>query len=171
MKKLLLGLFMLIALFSFAVTNVIYMVGDGMGINQALLASYIEGRILNFLRTQNIGIVTNYSANSNVTDSAAAGTALFSGFKTNNGMIGMLPDGTIVPTIAEIAAKQGVKIGIISTSRITHATPGAVYGHVKSRKDENTLAEQLVNSPITVAFGGGGEISLQQVAKEKMEKI
>ncbi|WGS66080.1 alkaline phosphatase [Marinitoga aeolica] len=52
------------------------------------------------------------SANSNVTDSAAAGTALFSGFKTNNGMIGMLPDGTIVPTIAEIAAQNGVKIGV-----------------------------------------------------------
>lgn len=155
MKKLLLCLFLLLALFSFAVTNVIYMVGDGMGINHALLASYLEGRILNFLKTQNIGIITTHSANSNVTDSAAAGTALFTGFKTNNGMIGMLPDGTIVPTIAEIAAKQGVKIGIISTSRITHATPGAVFGHVESRDDENTLAEQLVNSPITVAFGGG----------------
>ncbi|SHE91054.1 alkaline phosphatase [Marinitoga hydrogenitolerans DSM 16785] len=156
MRKLLVVFLLVISVLGFSVVkNVIYMVGDGMGINQAMLASYLEGRLMNFMKTQNIGIVTTFSANSNVTDSAAAGTALFSGFKTNNGMIGMLPDGTVVPTIAEIAAKNGVKIGVISTSRITHATPGAVYGHVESRGDENTLAEQLVNSPITVAFGGG----------------
>ncbi|NUU99755.1 alkaline phosphatase [Marinitoga sp. 1154] len=156
MKRMFLILFLIVAIFTFsAVKNVIYMVGDGMGLNQVMLASYLEGRLINFLKTQNLGLVTTFSANSNVTDSAAAGTALFSGFKTNNGMIGMLPDGTIVPSIAEIAAKKGVKVGVISTSRITHATPGAVYGHVTTRKDENTLAEQLVNSPITLAFGGG----------------
>ncbi|MDK2838992.1 MAG: alkaline phosphatase [Thermosipho sp. (in: thermotogales)] len=155
MKKLLLILLLLVSVFSFSVKNVIYMIGDGMGINHVMLASYLEGRLLEFMKTQNIALVTTHSANSNVTDSAAAGTALFTGFKTNNGMINILPDGTTVPTIAEIAAKYGVKIGIIATSRITHATPGAVYGHVNSRNDENTLAEQLVNSPITVAFGGG----------------
>ncbi|MBB6062491.1 alkaline phosphatase [Thermosipho japonicus] len=155
MKKLLLILLLLVSVFSFSVKNVIYMIGDGMGINHAILASYLEGRLLEFMKTQNIALVTTHSANSNVTDSAAAGTALFTGFKTNNGMIGILPDGTTVPTIAEIAAKHSVKIGIIATSRITHATPGTVYGHVNSRKDENTLAEQLVNCSITVAFGGG----------------
>ncbi|APT75207.1 alkaline phosphatase [Marinitoga sp. 1137] len=155
MKKFLLVLFLVLTILAFPVKNVILMIGDGMGINHVMLASYLEGRLINFLKTQNIGIATTYSANSNVTDSAAAGTALLTGFKTNNGMIGMLPDGTVVPTIAEFAAKKGVKVGVISTSRITHATPGAVYGHVSSRKDENTLAEQLVNSDVTVAFGGG----------------
>jgi len=152
---LLLALLLVTAVALGFVKNVIYMIGDGMSFNNLVLASYIEGKRLTLLNAPYTGVVITHSANSIVTDSAAAGTALFSGFKTNNGMIGMLPDGTVVPTIAEIAAKNGVKIGIVVTSRVTHATPAAVYGHVKSRKDENTLAEQLVNSDLTVVFGGG----------------
>ena len=50
-----------------------------------MLASYLEGRLINFLKTDNVGICTAYSANSNVTNSAAAETALLTRFKTNNG--------------------------------------------------------------------------------------
>nr|WP_201029941.1 alkaline phosphatase [Kosmotoga arenicorallina] len=126
-----------------------------MGLNHLILTSYLEGRELNIMKAPNLAMSLTFSANSNVTDSAAAGTALAAGFKTNNGMIGVLPDGTPIPSIADFAAQNGVKTGIIATSRITHATPAAFYGHVNSRSDENTLAEQLVNSQITVAFGGG----------------
>ncbi|SHH57006.1 alkaline phosphatase [Thermosipho atlanticus] len=148
-------LLVVIVLGNFGVKNVIYFIGDGMGINQILLASYIEGRTLNIMKAPYVGFATTYSANSLVTDSAAAGTALAAGFKTNNGMIGMLPDGTIVPSIFEVVSKYGVKTGIVVTCRVTHATPGAFYGHVTSRKDENTLAEQLINSSIDVVMGGG----------------
>lgn len=137
------------------VKNVIYMIGDGMGINHVLLTSYLEGRELYMLQAPYTGFVLTFSANSNVPDSAAAGTALACGYKTNNGMIGMLPDGKVVTNIAEIAAQYGIKTGIVATCRITHATPAAFYGHVSSRRDENTLAEQLVDSYLTVAFGGG----------------
>jgi len=160
MKRISTFLFILIMISIFAIAqgyvkNVILLIGDGMGINQVLLSSYLEGRVLNMMKAPFTGFVLTYSANSNVTDSAAAGTALACGFKTNNGMIGILPDGSIIPTIAEIAASKGINTGIVVTCRVTHATPAAFYGHVKSRNDENTLAEQLVNSPLKVVLGGG----------------
>ncbi|WGS65915.1 hypothetical protein JRV97_05045 [Marinitoga aeolica] len=58
MKKVFILIFLLLTLLSFSVKNVIYMIGDGMGINQVMLASYLEGRLMNFMKTQNIGLVT-----------------------------------------------------------------------------------------------------------------
>ena len=72
-------------------------------------------------------------------------------------MIGILPNGEIVSTISEVLAKEGYKTGIIATSRITHATPASYYGHVLDRDDEDKLAEQLVNSNLSVVLGGGSK--------------
>jgi alkaline phosphatase len=159
MKKLLLIMLLSLMLVTLVIAgytkNVILLIGDGMGINHVLLTSFIEERELHMMKAPYFGSATTYSANSNVTDSAAAGTSLSTGFKTNNGMISILPDGTIVPTIVEIAAKYGVKTGIVSTCRVTHATPASFYGHVEDRDYENELAEQLVNSPLDVVLGGG----------------
>jgi alkaline phosphatase len=159
MKKgiLLVMLVLVVSLLSFAgdVKNVIFLIGDGMGPNQMLLSAYLEGRELYMMQLPYTGYAITYSADSNVTDSAAAGTALASGYKTNNGFIGMLPEGEVVPTIAEVLAEQGYKTGVIATSRITHATPAAYYGHSNDRDAEQVLAEQLVNSNLTVALGGG----------------
>ena len=120
-----------------------------------LLSAYLEGRELYMMQMPYTGYAITYSADSNVTDSAAAGTALASGYKTNSGFIGVLPNGEIVPTIAEVLAEQGYKTGVVATSRITHATPASFYGHVLSRNEEDKLAEQLVNSNLTVVLGGG----------------
>ncbi|MBT1248424.1 MULTISPECIES: alkaline phosphatase [unclassified Thermosipho (in: thermotogales)] len=159
--------FMVVVFGNFGVKNVIYFIGDGMGINHLVLASLLEGKTLNIMKSPFVGYVTTYSANSLVTDSAAAGTALATGFKTNNGMIGMLPDGTIVPTIFEIVSKYGMKTGIVVTCRVTHATPGAFYGHVKTRKDEKTLANQLLNSKLDVVMGGGWKYFDEKIVSEK----
>lgn len=137
------------------VRNVIYFIGDGMGFNHVYLASILEGRPLSMMKTQYVGIVKTFSANTWVTDSAAAGTAMATGFKTNNGMIGMLPNKERVPSIAEVLKSYGVKIGIVVTCRVTHATPAAFYGHVPDRDMENELAEQLVESGFDVIMGGG----------------
>ncbi|MEN3008838.1 alkaline phosphatase [Pseudothermotoga sp.] len=157
MKKLLtvLLLFASIVLVLAYVKNVIYFIGDGMGFNHVYLASILEGRPLNMMKTQYVGIVRTFSANTWVTDSAAAGTAMASGFKTKNGMIGMLPSGEPVPSIAEVLKSYGVKVGIVVTCRITHATPAAFYGHVPDRDMENELAEQLIKSDFDVIMGGG----------------
>ncbi len=162
MKKrsiLLVLLVFLVSLLSFAsgVNNVIFFIGDGMGANHMLLASYLEGYELTMMKAPYTGYALTYSADSNVTDSAAAGTALATGYKTNNGMIGILPNGEIVSTISEVLAKEGYKTGIIATSRITHATPASYYGHVLDRDDEDKLAEQLVNSNLSVVLGGGSK--------------
>ncbi|HBT38499.1 MAG: Alkaline phosphatase [Thermotoga sp. 50_1627] len=158
MKRLLIIL-MLVLLVTFVtasyVKNVIYFIGDGMGFNHVYFASILEGRPLNMMKSQHVGIVKTFSANTWVTDSAAAGTALATGFKTNNGMIGMLPNGELVPSIAEILKSYGVKVGIVVTCRVTHATPAAFYGHVPDRDMENELAEQLIESDFDVVMGGG----------------
>lgn len=147
---------LLVALVFSQVKNVIYLIGDGMGLSQVYLTSMLEGRPLSLMKTPYIGLVKTHSANSWVTDSAAAGTALASGFKTNNGMINILPDGTVVPTIFEVAKTYGVRTGIVVTCRVTHATPAAFYAHVKSRNEENEIARQLVeNETVDVVMGGG----------------
>lgn len=136
--------------------NIIYLVGDGMSFNQLLLASILEGRVLTTMTLPYTAITTTYSYNSWVTDSAPAGTALFSGFKTLNRAIGVFPNGEPITSIFEIAKNGGYKIGLAVTCRVTHATPASVYGHVSNRDDELTLAKQLAESgTVDVVFGGG----------------
>jgi len=139
--------------------NIIYLVGDGMSFNQLLLASILEGRVLATMTMPYTGITTTYSADSWVTDSAPAGTALFSGYKTLNRAIGVLPNGSAVSSMFESAKKVGFNIGLAVTCRVTHATPAAMYGHVSSRDDEVTLAKQLAESGVVdVIFGGGWDM-------------
>ena len=112
---------------------VFFFIGDGMGIPQrAAAAAFAEKELaIDSLPVQ--GITTTYASNQFITDSAAAGTALASGCKTNVGYIGVKPDFTPVKTIAEVAKEQGKKVGIVSTVSIDHATPAAFYAHEKSR--------------------------------------
>ncbi|WP_448376213.1 alkaline phosphatase [Fervidobacterium sp.] len=139
--------------------NIIYLVGDGMSFNQLLLASILEGRVLTTMTLPYTGITTTYSADSWVTDSAPAGSALFGGYKTLNRAIGVLPNGTPMPSMFEIAKRAGYNIGLAVTCRVTHATPAAMYGHVPSRDDEVTLAKQLADSGVVdVIFGGGWDM-------------
>ena len=79
-----------------------------------------------------------------VTDSAAAGTAMATGKKTNNGMISVTPDGKEVKTILEAAKEVGKATGLVATSTITHATPAVFAAHVESRGSEAEIAKQLV---------------------------
>jgi alkaline phosphatase len=147
-----------VTIISFAL-NIIYLVGDGMSFNQLLLASILEGRVLTTMTLPYTGITTTYSADSWVTDSAPAGTALFGGYKTLNRAIGVLPNGTPMPSIFEIAKRTGYNVGLAVTCRVTHATPASVYGHVTNRDDEVTLAKQLAESgTVDVIFGGGWDM-------------
>lgn len=76
--------------------GVILFIGDGMGINQlraaAIYSQQVFGKSLEIDSIATRGITTTYSADSEVTDSAAASTALYSGYKTNNGVLNILPD-------------------------------------------------------------------------------
>ena len=83
------------------VKNIIFMIGDGMGYEQISAAWVCNGGKLNLDNFSKIGIQRTYSANKLVTDSAAAGTALATGHKTNNGMVAMSPDTVSVKSLAE----------------------------------------------------------------------
>jgi len=151
----------------FAVKNVIFLIGDGMGLAHITLTSYFVGKPLEMMKMPYSGLMYTYSANSFVTDSAAAGTALATGYKTFNGMICMTPDGKPVMTLFEAAKKVGKATGVVTTTRVTHATPAAFYAHVKNRDEEKEIARQLVEgTTIDVAFGGG----MKHFSEELLEK-
>jgi alkaline phosphatase len=145
------------------IRNVIICIGDGMGINQIALtrmkAAGRDGRLY-IERMPVTGLVCTHSASALVTDSAAAGTALASGVKTTNGMIGMTPDGKEYVTILEAAKDKGMTTGLVVTSTITHATPATFASHVRSRKAEDAIAEQLIANRVNVLFGGGRKFFL-----------
>ena len=155
------------------VKNVILCIGDGMGLSQVAVSRLkVAGRHgkLHMERMPVAGLVRTHSGNSLVTDSAASGTALASGVKTHNGMIGMTPDERVHVTIMEMAHAKGMATGLVVTSSITHATPACFAAHVPSRKMETQIAEQLIAGGVNVLLGGGREFFLPQSAPGSARK-
>jgi alkaline phosphatase len=148
--------------------NVIIMVPDGCSMSIATLARLYKGEDNNLDKLLT-GSVRTYSANSVITDSAAAATAFATGYKTTSGFIGVAPhtDDLIpgftpeikpyypLPTILEGAKYNGKSTGIVVTSVIAHATPGGFTGHTSSRSMYDDIMEQMVHQDLDVAFGGG----------------
>ncbi len=118
---------------------IFYYIGDGMGMGQVMGAEAYNRTVkgsddnLLMMRFPVSSVATTYSASSPVTDSAAAGTALSSGVKTNNGMLGVTPDSTAVNSIAKTLFDDGYGVGIVTSVYPDDATPGAFYTHVPSR--------------------------------------
>lgn len=126
-------------------------IGDGMGHENVSVAesylSYKDGLIggtqLCFTQFPYLGMADTYSANDRITDSSAGGTAIACGVKTNNGMLGVDPDGNPVYSFALDLQDRGYNIGIMSTVQVNHATPGAFYGHTKSRYDYYGITQEI----------------------------
>jgi len=150
------------------VKNIILMIGDGMGgaqVASARIRALGADKKLYMEKMPVTGLVNTYAANNLVTDSAAAATALASGYKTNNGMIGVTPDGKSVVSILEALKSEGFAVGLVATSSITHATPAAFASHVMLRKYEDKIAPQLVENRVNVILGGGREFFLPKSEK------
>ena len=138
------------------VKNIIFMIGDGMGLEQLSTAWIVNNRHLNI--TDNfpyVGLQWTYSASKLVTDSAAAGTALATGSKTNNGMIAMSPDGQPLETLSEYAKSKGKKTGTSVVCRICDATPAVFSTHYETRDSLYDITAQFVDSKLDFLFGGG----------------
>lgn len=138
------------------VKNVILMIGDGMGLEQLSTAWIVNNRHLNI--TDNftyVGLQWTYSASRLVTDSAAAGTALATGSKTNNGMIATSPDGQPLETLSEYAKSKGMKTGTSVVCRVCDATPAVFSTHHTNRDSLYNIMAQFVDSEIDFLFGGG----------------
>ncbi len=137
------------------VRNVIFLIGDGMGLPHVYAAMTAAGIPLNIQRTEVTGLQTSFSADNYVTDSAAAGTALSSGTKTNNGMIAVDPQGNKVKTILETAEENGLATGLVATASVTHATPASFIAHQSSRSSYEDIAKDFLRTDIDVFIGGG----------------
>lgn len=146
--------------------NIILFIGDGMGPDQVASAvanaygqqldEQGEPRKLSFEEFPVYGYITTFSANSFVTDSAAAGTALACGVKTDNGVLGMDINGQPVQSTAEIAKQKGKAVGIMSSVGLNHATPAAFYAHVSGRGSYDEILEQFFqNQSADILIGGG----------------
>ncbi|NLL90466.1 MAG: alkaline phosphatase [Dehalococcoidales bacterium] len=146
---------------------VFMLIGDGMSAVQINAAQVLNGNnTLGEISTNNLlfasfpacGMATTHDSTSFCPDSASTATAMSTGYKTHSGVIGMAVDkSTPVTNIAELLKAEGMKIGIISTVTINHATPAAYYAHVASRSDYYGIALQMAESGFD--FFAGGEIS------------
>ncbi len=173
--------------------NVLFFLGDGMGMTTMTAARIYkvgEDGELTMDTLPETAFIKTFSANAQVTDSAPSMSAYMTGVKMNNEVISMTPDtsaydpatqkdyvsgadstcptggnGKAVTTLLELAKSAGRATGVVTTTRITHATPAATYAHICHRDGENAIAAQMVpggagfNSAlldgIDVVFGGG----------------
>jgi len=162
MKKLLTFILFVFLSFGMSAQTVKYVflfIGDGMGPNTVYYTDMVnkainpEAKDLNFYYFPVFSLMSTHSANSLVTDSSAAGTAIATGVKINNGALGYTPDGQTPVTLAELAKRNGFGAGVVTSVGVNHATPASFYGHVESRSQYNELAQQLNESQIDFAAG------------------
>jgi alkaline phosphatase len=159
--------------------NVIFFVGDGMGVSTVTAARVFTAGVAGELVMDTFpytALSRTYSADAITADSAPTMTAMMSGYNTNAGVIGLDDttenrdfnrdgDGKSVWTLLEQAKQRNMKVGVVSTARITHATPAATYAHINNRDNESAIALQALPGDSTyndrlgrgvdVLMGGG----------------
>jgi len=173
--------------------NVIFFLGDGMGLN-TLTAARIYGvgeeGDLTIDTLPETAFIKTFSHDAQVTDSAPSMAAYMTGVKSNNGVISMDGDATYesdcsksagkpVTTLLELAKADGRGTGVVTSTRVTHATPAATYAHICNRDLENDIAVQLVpggagyngalKEGLDVVLGGGSGFFLPKADKGKRE--
>jgi len=133
--------------------NVILLIGDGMGPSHFTAARLTRGAEFQIGRMKTIGLVTTSCADRAVTDSAAAATALATGFKTNYEAVGIDAEGASKPTVLETAEKSGKATGLVTTAYFYDATPAAFASHVKHRSQYAEIAAQMLASGAEIIVG------------------
>jgi alkaline phosphatase len=158
--RLTLSLLLLLAAASFSFARpeadcAILFIGDGMGPNQVAMTGLAKGSPLTFQRFPYSGTVTTIAVDGETTDSAAAGTALATGAKTKDGMLGVNPGGQRLETILERSLRRGKSAGIISNDSLWGATPASFAAHAASRGESSLIAAQVAKSGAMVMLGTG----------------
>lgn len=148
-----------------SVKNIIFMVSDGMSAGVPSLAEALSQRVrgrgthwyeLASNPATACGFMEMHSLNSLVTDSSAASSSWGSGSRIFNGAVNMLPDGTKLKTIGELARQSGRRVGLVTTTTITHATPAGFASVEQSRGNQHLIAPQYLDL-VDVLMGGGIE--------------
>ncbi|MCH3917283.1 MAG: alkaline phosphatase [Spirochaetia bacterium] len=142
--------------------HVILLIGDGMGVPQIAAADAYLGAEdgnwmgkLSFEDFPHQGMTTTYASDRLITDSAAAGTAIATGHKTYCGAISVDDNHTPLTSILAEAQQQGKATGVLTTTRVTHATPAVFLAHNVDRDDENAIAIDESLSGVDFLAGGG----------------
>lgn len=180
--------------------NVILFIGDGMGVSTLTAARILEGQQreqsgeenrLSFEEFPYSALSKTYSTNQQTSDSAPTMSAIITGIKTNEGVLSVNQNaihddqktmaGNETATLLEMAEDKGLSTGVVTTARVTHATPGACYAHTVDRnwesdteipqksRDEGArdIARQLIEfshgDGLEVAMGGGRRKFLPQI--------
>ncbi len=169
-----------------AVKNVILLIPDGMSVGGTTLARWYKGGTPLALDEMACGLVRTYSSDAAIADSAPAGTAYATGFKSHTGYLGVLPDVADMPglqpipkgderkpvaTILEAAKLAGKATGLVVTCEIPHATPAAFSSHYPNRNNYDDILEQQVYSGIDVVLGGGSQFLEPGARKDKEDLI
>lgn len=138
--------------------SIILFIGDGMGANHRLAAQWLSLGQDGALEMDGLPVtatIDTASANSSVTDSAAAATAMATGVRTDNGVIGLDPDGEVLETILEQGSARGRSVGLVTNVQLSHATPAGFAAHVSNRSMMTEIAAQLLDAEVDVLLGGG----------------
>ncbi len=148
--------------------NIIFLIGDGMGLAQMHTGLIANHGQLHMALFKHLGLMQTQPAETFITDSAAAGTALATGYKTKNGTIGM--DATLVarPSVAVAAKQKGKKCAIISSGPITDATPAVFYAHQPKRSMQEEIAADFLKEPMDILAGGGTKYFFERKDKANL---
>jgi len=128
--------------------NVILMIGDGNGLTQISATILANNGDLSLTQLKSIGFIKTQSADDFTTDSAGAGTAIATGQKTNNRAIGTNVSGEAIPNLTDILSKKGFNTGVITTDKITGATPSSFFAHRTDRGMVDEIASDLYTSQL-----------------------
>lgn len=137
--------------------NIILFVGDGMGPAHFTAAKNYRGADFNIGRIHNIGLFTTYCADRNVTDSAAAASALATGEKTKYEALSVDEKGNARRTVLEAAKALGKSAGLVTTAEFYDATPAAFATHIDYRRKYSEIATQMLRSGVDVIAGSGSQ--------------
>lgn len=137
--------------------NVILMIGDGNGLTQISSAMIANRGKLTMNQIQDVALVKTASYDDLITDSAAGGTAMATGHKTNNRSIGVDPEGRPLPSLLTVSYERGLLTIIATTDEINGATPSAFYAHTPERNDSDKIISDLAKAPIDLFIAGGKE--------------
>jgi len=150
--------------------NLVLVIGDGLGVGGTSTASALLHGVRGGLAVEDmatVGLVRTWPIGNLVTDSAASGTAIATGFKTNNRRVSMLPDGRKPVTLLEAARRQGLAAGVVTTTALFDATPACFTTHSSSRKQHGEILSSMLDSGLEVMLGG--DWGLMREAEKDLE--
>jgi alkaline phosphatase len=134
------------------VKNVIFMIGDGMGLAQICVADAVNIG-LSTLKLKYIGLQRTQAEDAYTTDSAGAGSALATGRKNKNRHISMSSEGEIYPSLTDVFYDNGYACGVVTLGDLADATPAAFYGHSTERDDSDEITSYLLDGKLTLLNG------------------